>query len=145
MGLFDSLAAPAPQSLDPNNPQTVLSPDAVKRRQLLADALSKEGSDASPVRSGWQVAARVAQGLLGGYYSGQADQADAAGAAESVTPAGNTVLSAVISGAEAGGAAVASTYSSGQPSNVAASVVAGVASAANAAVATLPTPTQAPA
>ena len=70
---------------------------------------------------------------------------DAAGAAESVTPAGNTVLSAVISGAEAGGAAVASTYSSGQPSNVAASVVAGVASAANAAVATLPTPTQAPA
>jgi hypothetical protein len=82
MGLFDSLAAPAPQSLDPNNPQTVLSPDAVKRRQMLADALMKEGSDASPVRSGWQAAARVAQGLLSGYYSGQADNLDAAGAAQ---------------------------------------------------------------
>jgi hypothetical protein len=83
MSLFDGFAAPAPQRLDPNNPQTVLTPDAVKRRQALADALAKEASDASPVRSGWQAAARVAQGLLGGYYSGQADQAEQAGAAQS--------------------------------------------------------------
>ena len=63
---------------------------------------------------------------------------DTARAAAAVAPSGNTVLTAVISGAEAGGAAVAATYSDGQPSNVAASVVAGVAGAANAAVAAIP-------
>jgi len=81
MALFDGLGAP--QALDPNNPATVLSPDAVKRRQLLADAMMKQGSDYTPIRSGWQAAARVAQGLLGGWDAGQADKAEAAGAAQS--------------------------------------------------------------
>jgi hypothetical protein len=95
MGLFDALPAGAPQSLDPNNPATVLSPDAVKRRQLLADALMKQGGDTSPIRSPWQAAARMAQGLLGGWDAGRADSAEAAGAAQAAKTQAAVLASAL--------------------------------------------------
>lgn len=51
---------------DPNNPNSVLSnPGDIARRQAIADALSKEGADYSPVGSGWQGAARLADALGG--------------------------------------------------------------------------------
>lgn len=46
---------------------------ALRRRQE-AQALMQQGGDASPIRSPWQGAARMAQALLGGYEAGRADQ-----------------------------------------------------------------------
>lgn len=55
------------------------SPESIKRQRAYAEALSKEGNDYSPIASPWQGAARLAQGLIGGYQRGQADQQEQAG------------------------------------------------------------------
>jgi len=136
MGLFDTLSAAAPQSLDPNNPQTILTPDAVKRRQLLADALMRQGQDYTPIRSGWQAAARVAQGLLGGYDAGQADKAEAAGAAQSAKTQAAVLAAALGNDNSAAPVApgAATVAPSGDGAAPAAPVAAGAAAAGSPAV-----------
>lgn len=71
MGIFDGIL---PAS-DPNNPNSqIMTPDDIARRQALAQAMTKQGMDFSPVASPWQGAARMAQALLGAYGSYQAGQ-----------------------------------------------------------------------
>lgn len=55
-----------------------LDPKTIERKRLLAEALSKQGSDYSPIRSPWQGLARVGDALLGGYQSRKLDQQEKA-------------------------------------------------------------------
>lgn len=55
-----------------------LTPGQIADRRKIADAMIAQGTDYSPIKSAWQGAARLAQGLLGGYESGQIDRAQAA-------------------------------------------------------------------
>ncbi|WP_374545037.1 hypothetical protein [Rhodoblastus sp.] len=67
---------------DPNNPNGVLSSASdIQRRQLMAQALMKQGADYSPVQSPWQGAARMAQAIMGGWEQGQLDREDESSAA----------------------------------------------------------------
>jgi hypothetical protein len=62
---------------DPQNPNTQLAtPAQIARRQAMADALSKEGNNYSPVQSWTQGAARLAQALAGalGTYQNNQDE-----------------------------------------------------------------------
>nr|WP_311538567.1 hypothetical protein [uncultured Bradyrhizobium sp.] len=56
----------------------MLTPGEVAARRKVADAMIAGGMDYSPIRSPWQGAARIAQALMGGYESGQADRAEKA-------------------------------------------------------------------
>jgi hypothetical protein len=94
---------------DPANPNARLL-SAEQQRAMLAEAImqQREGSDTSPIRSGWQGAARLAQGLMGGLERGRLDS-DAAkgnaawqkamgdilgggGAAPATTPLGSAIM-----------------------------------------------------
>lgn len=55
-------------------PEETASPEAVKRRRAYADALMKQGTDASPVKHWTQALARVLQGGMGGYFAGKAER-----------------------------------------------------------------------
>jgi hypothetical protein len=59
-----------------------LSPEQIAARRKTADALMLAGSDASPIRSWTQGAARVAQGVMGGLDYREADNAERANAEE---------------------------------------------------------------
>lgn len=78
---------------DPNNPNGVTSASDLQRRQLLAQALMKQGSDSSPIQSPWQGAARMAQALMGGWQEGSLEHDQAAG-----TKAANDQLASLIAG-----------------------------------------------
>lgn len=56
----------------------MLTPGEIAARRKVADAMIAGGMDYSPIRSPWQGAARIAQALMGGYESGQADRAEKA-------------------------------------------------------------------
>jgi len=60
-----------------------LTPEDIAAQRKMAQALFMQGADYSPVQSPWQGAARMAQGLLGGYQSGEINRASAANSAES--------------------------------------------------------------
>lgn len=51
-----------------------VSPDTLKRRRAMAEALMKQGMDASPIASPWQGVARMAQAGIGGLMEGMADR-----------------------------------------------------------------------
>jgi cell wall hydrolase len=69
---------------DPTAQGGPVSPDSMKRKRALADALIQQGSDTSPIAGGkWGGIARIAKGLLGGYESGQLDNQERAGLAAS--------------------------------------------------------------
>ena len=53
-----------------------MTPQAAEAQRKVAQALLMQGMDYSPVRSPWQGAARVAQALVGGFESAQADASD---------------------------------------------------------------------
>lgn len=75
MGIFDGFSgiiAPGTNPADPTDPQTIA------RKRLLAEALIKQGTDYSPIRSPWQGAARVSQALLGAYDERNLDQQEKA-------------------------------------------------------------------
>lgn len=62
----------------------VAGPNSIRRRQALADALIRQGSDSSPAAGGpgggWVTAAnRALAGALGGYQSGQIDRDERSG------------------------------------------------------------------
>jgi hypothetical protein len=60
---------------DPSNPNsTLLMPAQIARQQAVADALSKSGSDTSPIASPWQGAARIAQALSAALINRNANQ-----------------------------------------------------------------------
>lgn len=69
-------------ALDPTTPfvwgagGAPMTPQAAEAQRKVAQALLMQGADYSPVRSPWQGAARVAQALVGGYESAQADASD---------------------------------------------------------------------
>jgi hypothetical protein len=63
-------------------PNGQLSPDAVSRRRLMAQAMMGQGMDSSPVGHPLQGVARVAQALAGGYGMRKADQAEQEGRAQ---------------------------------------------------------------
>ena len=58
-------------------------------RAQLAMSMLKEGTDTSPIRSGWQGAARLAQALMGGLAYNQLGQPNAAANAAVAAEAGN--------------------------------------------------------
>jgi spore germination cell wall hydrolase CwlJ-like protein len=55
-----------------------LTPEQIAARRKAADALIASGTDATPIRSGWQGVARVAQALSGAMDSRSADSAELA-------------------------------------------------------------------
>lgn len=57
-----------------------LTPEQIAARRKAADALIATGTDATPIRSGWQGVARVAQALSGALDSRDADRAERANA-----------------------------------------------------------------
>jgi len=63
------------QSLAPTPPD-YMDDAAIRRKRALADALLQQGMDTSPIRSPWQGAARLVQGLLGGIHEANADNAE---------------------------------------------------------------------
>lgn len=60
-----------------------LTPEDIAMQRRMAQALITQGADYSPVQSPWQGAARMAQGLLGGYQAGELDRASAQNATDS--------------------------------------------------------------
>jgi soluble lytic murein transglycosylase-like protein len=52
-----------------------LTPDQIAAQRKVAQAMMEKGMDYSPIQSPWQGAARVAQAMLGGFESRQADEA----------------------------------------------------------------------
>lgn len=60
-----------------------LTPEEVAAQRKYGQGLLANGVDYSPIQSPWQGAARVAQALLGGWETGQADYASKQNAAES--------------------------------------------------------------
>lgn len=94
---------------DPNNPNSVVTSAAdLQRRQLLAQALEKNGMDFSPVQSPWQGAARMAQAALGGWEQGQLNQQQAAG-----TKANSDALASALAAYGQGGSAAPGPSASG--------------------------------
>ena len=73
---------PTPTLLADPNAATYGTPGQIKRRQQQPEALAKQGTDTSPIQSKWQGAARLAQGLLGGFEEHQLDQEAAKGRAD---------------------------------------------------------------
>src|SRR5574343_313408 len=63
----------------PPQPLPTLTPESVKRKRLLAEALSKQGMDFSPIASPWQGAARLANALVGGLEERALDRAETEG------------------------------------------------------------------
>jgi flagellum-specific peptidoglycan hydrolase FlgJ len=55
-----------------------LTPEAIAAQRKVAQAMMARGADYSPVQSAWQGAARMSEGLLGGFDAGNADVADRA-------------------------------------------------------------------
>ena len=91
-------------------PLPTLTPDSIKRRRLLAEAMMKDGMDYSPVASPWQGAARLAQGALGGMEAGKADKDEREGVAS-----GNAAMTAALAAALGGGSAPAPAAGTGRP------------------------------
>lgn len=57
-----------------------LTPEEIARQRQLADALTSQGIDLSPIASPWQGAARMADALVGNIKSARADKAEKANA-----------------------------------------------------------------
>lgn len=57
-----------------------LTPEEIARQRQLADALTSQGIDLSPIASPWQGAARMADALVGNIKSARADRAEKANA-----------------------------------------------------------------
>jgi hypothetical protein len=69
---------------DPTAQGGPVSPDSMKRKRALADALITQGADTSPLAGGtWAGLARVAKAALGGYENSQLDRQERAGMAAS--------------------------------------------------------------
>ena len=51
--------------------------ESLARKRALAEAMMMQGNDYSPIRSWTQGAARLAQGLVGGYEAGKYDRMQA--------------------------------------------------------------------
>ena len=98
--IVETLLSNNPRS--PQQPLPTLTPDSIKRRRLLAEAMMKDGMDYSPVASPWQGAARLAQGALGGMEAGKADKDEREGVAS-----GNAAMVAALAGLGGGGASAA--------------------------------------
>lgn len=64
-----------------------LTPSQIAAQRMVAAAMQKEGMDYSPVKSGWQGAARVAQSLLGTADMMSADSAEEKGKREAIAQA----------------------------------------------------------
>jgi hypothetical protein len=56
-----------------------MSPDEVKRKRRIADAMIEKGADYSPIVSPWQGVARIANAISGKYQSDVADMAETNG------------------------------------------------------------------
>jgi hypothetical protein len=54
------------------------TPESLKLRRRLAEAMMKQGFDASPIQSPWQGLARIAQSMLGGYQMSQLEERETA-------------------------------------------------------------------
>lgn len=79
-----------------------MTPEAIAAQRKIAQAMMQRGSDYSPVQSGWQGAARMAEGLMGGLDARMADVAERKNAA-----AEKELLASLITGQAAPAAPVA--------------------------------------
>lgn len=59
----------------------VATPESIKRKRRMAEAMLSSGVETSPIASPWQGAARMAQALVGGLGSRKADKQEAEGMA----------------------------------------------------------------
>lgn len=64
---------------------TRMTPEDIAAQRKIAQSLMSQGMDYSPIQSPWQGAARMAQALLGGYQSGEADRASNVNGLESTS------------------------------------------------------------
>lgn len=64
-------------SLEVDNTLTY-SPESLKAKRRLAEAMLKAGMETTPIQSHWQGLARLANAMIGGYKMSQLDQQDAA-------------------------------------------------------------------
>lgn len=87
-----------------------MTPEAIASQRKVAQAMMQQGMDYSPIQSPWQGAARVAQAMLGGLESGQADAA-----AKANQEAEAKLLSEVLSGGAAPTAAPATPAAAAAP------------------------------
>ncbi|WKA31611.1 hypothetical protein [Bradyrhizobium roseum] len=87
-----------------------LTPGQIAARRKVAEAMIAQGGDYSPIRSAWQGAARIAQGLLGGLDAREADKAEAANAT-----AERQIIAAMLAGAGGGSASNAAPAASPAP------------------------------
>lgn len=85
-----------------------LTPEEIAQQRDIAASLMAGGMDYSPIASPWQGASRIAQAVLGGLESGQADAASKQNAAES---------SQVIAALLASGGATAAPVAGGMPAS----------------------------
>ena len=77
---------------DPNAPNAFIqTPDQIARARALADALTREGSNYSPVQSPWQGAARLAQALSGAIGNYQADKSQRLSTADAAADQSNVL------------------------------------------------------
>jgi len=81
-----------------------MTPEAIAAQRKIAQAMMQRGSDYSPIQSGWQGAARLAEGLMGGLDARMADSAERKNAASE-----RELLASLISGGGAPAAAPAAT------------------------------------
>lgn len=79
-----------------------MTPEAIAAQRKIAQAMMARSADYSPVQSGWQGAARVAEGLVGGLDARMADVAERKNAT-----AEQALLASLIGGGAAPAAAVA--------------------------------------
>lgn len=79
-----------------------LTPAQIASRRQVAQAMMAQAGDYSPIKSAWQGAARVAQGVMGGLDAKEADRAESANAA-----AERQLIEAMLGRSSPGGAPVA--------------------------------------
>lgn len=87
-----------------------MTPEEIAQQRKVATSLMASGMDYSPIASPWQGASRVAQALLGGLESGQADAASRSNATESAA-----LISSMIGGGATSTAPVASSAGATAP------------------------------
>jgi hypothetical protein len=98
--IFD-FTNPASNPANPN--QMLLTPQQVASRQAMYDALSKSGSDYSPIQSKWQGFARLGQALQGAFGTYQNQQTQRSGMADYTAQLAN------VAGVPAGDASIPAT------------------------------------
>jgi len=102
-----------------------LTPGQIATRRQLAQAMQAQGMDYSPIKSGWQGAARVAQALLGTADSMSADKDETAARSQAIAGLAAALGGGAVPGAAGATPAIASATPSAAAAPIAAMPAAG--------------------